>query len=312
MPHEANMTNKAASSDAPAHILTVDVEDYFHVEAFAGTVSRTTWDEYSPRVVDNSRRLLDIFDRYEVKATFFVLGWVAERFPAIVREIHERGHELACHSYWHRKVDSLTPTQFRSDTREACDAIENAASVRVSGYRAPTWSITRRSLWAFDVLAEEGFEYDSSIYPIHHDLYGIPGANRYPYVQRCSDGQSLLEFPPATAKIAGMTFPAAGGGYLRIFPRAYTSWVFRQFEKAGKSLVLYLHPWEIDPEQPRLTGPLKSRFRHYTNLHRMQERLEFLLQRYRFVPFRSYLADDCCPVRKNDHANLAATQEAHG
>jgi len=306
------MTNKAASSDAPAHILTVDVEDYFHVEAFAGTVSRTTWDQYSPRVVDNSRRLLDIFDRHDVKATFFVLGWVAERFPTIVREIHERGHELACHSYWHRKVDSLTPAQFRSDTREACDVIENAASVRVSGYRAPTWSITRRSLWAFDVLAEEGFEYDSSIYPIHHDLYGIPGANRYPYVQLCSNGQSLLEFPPATAKIAGMTFPAAGGGYLRIFPRAYTSWVFRQFEKAGKSLVLYLHPWEIDPEQPRLAGPLKSRFRHYTNLHRMQGRLEFLLQRYRFVPFRSYLADDCCPVGKNGHASLAATQGVHG
>ena len=306
------MTNKAASSDAPAHILTVDVEDYFHVEAFAGTVSRTTWDQYSPRVVDNSRRLLDIFDRHDVKATFFVLGWVAERFPTIVREIHERGHELACHSYWHRKVDSLTPAQFRSDTREACDVIENAASVRVSGYRAPTWSITRRSLWAFDVLAEEGFEYDSSIYPIHHDLYGIPGANRYPYVQPCSNGQSLLEFPPATAKIAGMTFPAAGGGYLRIFPRAYTSWVFRQFEKAGKSLVLYLHPWEIDPEQPRLAGPLKSRFRHYTNLHRMQERLEFLLQRYRFVPFRSYLADDCCPVGNNGHASLAATQGVQG
>jgi|SRR5579864_71569 len=302
------MTNHATSSNGPNHILTVDVEDYFHVEAFAGTVSRTTWDEYPSRVVGNCRRLLEIFDRHEVKATFFVLGWVAERFPAIVHEIHKRGHELACHSFWHRKVDSLTPAEFRSDTREACDAIENAASVRVSGYRAPTWSITRRSLWAFDVLAEEGFEYDSSIYPIHHDLYGIPGANRYPYVQLCGNGQSLLEFPPATVRIAGMNFPAAGGGYLRIFPLAYTSWVFRQFEKAGKSLVLYLHPWEIDPEQPRLAGPLKSRFRHYTNLHRTQERLEHLLQRYRFVPFRDQLGDRQIPARDGSPARVAATQ----
>ncbi|HEY6254070.1 MAG TPA: polysaccharide deacetylase family protein, partial [Candidatus Angelobacter sp.] len=170
----SNITDRIACSEGHSHILTVDVEDYFHVEAFAGTVSRATWDEYSPRVVNNCQRLLDIFDRHEVKATFFVLGWVADRFPAIVREIHERGHELACHSFWHRKVDSLTPAQFRCDTQEACDAIENAASIRVAGYRAPTWSITRRSLWAFDVLAEEGFEYDSSIYPIHHDLYGIP------------------------------------------------------------------------------------------------------------------------------------------
>lgn len=308
----SNMTDRIASSEARTHVLTVDVEDYFHVEAFAGTVSRATWDQYTPRVAGNCQRLLDIFDRYQVKATFFVLGWVAERFPAIVREIHERGHELACHSFWHRKVDSLTPAEFRSDTQEACAAIQNAASVRVTGYRAPTWSITQQSLWAFDVLAEEGFEYDSSIYPIRHDLYGIPGANRYPYVQVCGNGQTLLEFPPATVRIAGMNFPAAGGGYLRIFPLAYTSWVFRQFEKANKSLVLYLHPWEIDPEQPRLAGPLKSRFRHYTNLHHTQERLELLLQRYRFVPFRDYLVDGQCPVRIGEIPAGSSIQEAHG
>ena len=306
------MDNHTASRERPSHVLTVDVEDYFHVEAFAGTVVRASWEHYPSRVVDNCRRLLDIFDRYQVKATFFVLGWVAHHFPAIVREVYARGHELACHSFWHRKVDSLTPAQFRSDTRDACDAIETAASVRVVGYRAPTWSITRQSLWAFDILAEEGFQYDSSIYPIHHDLYGIPGASRYPYVQNCENGQALLEFPPATVRIAGMNFPAAGGGYLRIFPLAYTSWVFRQFEKAGKSLVLYLHPWEIDPDQPRLSGPLKSRFRHYTNLHRTQERLELLLQRYRFVPFRDYLSDGRCPVRRTNHRDMATVQEVHG
>jgi polysaccharide deacetylase family protein (PEP-CTERM system associated) len=277
------------SSPKPQHILSVDVEDYFQVEAFAGSIARGSWEQYSSRVVDNCHRLLDIFDRHQVKASFFILGWVADRFPAIVREIHDRGHELACHSFWHRKVDSLTPAQFRADTREACDAIEQAASVRVTGYRAPTWSITQRSLWAFDILAEEGFEYDSSIYPIHHDLYGMPGGHRYAYAHTCENGRSLLEFPPATVRILGMNFPAAGGGYLRIFPLSYTRWVFRQFEKVGRPVVVYVHPWEVDPEQPRMQGPLRSRFRHYTNLHRTQERLERLLQRYRFVPFRQHI-----------------------
>jgi len=298
--------------ERPNHILSVDVEDYFQVEAFAGTISRENWNQYPCRVVENCHRLLEMFDRHEVKATFFVLGWVAQRFPGIVREICERGHELACHSFWHRRVDSLTPAQFRSDTREACRAIEQAASVRVLGYRAPTWSITQQSLWALDVLAEEGFEYDSSIYPIHHDLYGIPGAKRYPYLRHCKNGRSLMEFPPATVRIAGANFPAAGGGYLRIFPLAYTSWVFRQFEKIGRPLVLYIHPWEIDPHQPRLSGPLKSRFRHYTNLHRTEERLERLLQRYTFVPFRNHLASCQYSSLNSNHAAAGLTQEAHG
>lgn len=299
------MTNSLHdAAQKPTHILSVDLEDYFHVEAFAGTVPRASWEQYPSRVVANSHRLLDMFDRYGVKATFFILGWVAERFPAIVREIHDRGHELACHSFWHRKVDSLTPAQFRADTREACDAIEQAASVSVFGYRAPTWSISRRSLWAFDILAEQGFEYDSSIYPIRHDLYGIPGANRYAYQHVCDNGQRLLEFPPATARIMGMNFPAAGGGYLRIFPLAYTQWVFRQFENAGRPVVLYLHPWEIDPEQPRIRGPLKSRFRHYTNLHRTEERLESLLKRYHFVPFREQVSG-CRDEPENDRLSSA-------
>lgn len=301
-----------ASSKKPIHILSVDVEDYFHVEAFAQTVSRGSWDQYPCRVVDNCHRLLDIFDRYQVKATFFMLGWVADKFPAIVREIHDRGHELACHSFWHRKVDSLSPAQFRADTREACDAIERAASVHVTGYRAPTWSITRRSLWAFDILAEEGFEYDSSIYPIRHDLYGIPDGNRYPYAHICENGQSLLEFPPATVRFAGMNFPAAGGGYLRIFPLAYTSWVFRQFEKAGQPLVLYLHPWEIDPEQPRIHGPLRSRFRHYTSLHQTQPRLEALLQRYRFAPFREHISVEEYTRAVPNNVAMVQRQEVSG
>lgn len=272
------------------HILSVDVEDYFQVEAFADQVSRDTWDQYPSRVVANCHRLLDLFDRYQATATFFVLGWVAERFPALVREIHDRGHELACHSYWHRRVYRLTPDEFRQDTRAACDAIEQAASVRVQGYRAPTWSITSQSLWALDILAEEGFRYDSSIYPIHHDLYGVPGGQRYPYHHSCQNGRPLLEFPPTTARVGNMNIPAAGGGYLRLFPMFFTDWVFRQYETCGKPLVVYLHPWEIDPDQPRMAAGFRSRLRHYTNLHRTQERMEKLLQQYSFESFRGHMA----------------------
>lgn len=304
------MTDVSENAARPAHVLTVDVEDYFHVEAFAGSISRSDWNRYPPRVVDNCRRLLDMFDRHQAKATFFVLGWVAHRFPLIVREIQARGHELACHSFWHRRVNSLTPQEFREDTRAACDAIEQAASVHVKGYRAPTWSITRDAMWAFDVLAEEGFAYDSSIYPIHHDLYGIPRAARYAYVQPCRSGRSILEFPPATTRIAGMNFPAAGGGYLRIFPLVYTFWTFHQFEKVRNPLVLYLHPWEIDPDQPRVAAPFKSRFRHYTNLRRTADRLERVLQRYRFLSFRDHLRSNTFSTLNEARIDLPERQEA--
>src|SRR6266567_1327748 len=189
--YEAASENEAESPDIkviPAYVatrnsvreggsplLSVDVEDYFQTEAFSHAAPRQDWDRYPLRVVDNTKRLLDLFDAYDAKATFFILGWVANRAPGLVREIAARGHELACHSYWHRTVYSLSPQEFRQDTRDALRAIQDAAGIGVSGYRAPTWSITRRSLWAIDVLAEEGFSYDSSIYPVHHDLYGIPG-----------------------------------------------------------------------------------------------------------------------------------------
>lgn len=272
------------------HILSVDVEDYFQVEAFADRVPRDTWNDYPSRVSANCLRLLDLFERHEATATFFVMGWVARRFPALIQEIHRRGHELACHSFWHRRVYRLTPEEFRQDTLEACNAIEQAASVRVQGYRAPTWSITRDSLWALDILAEEGFRYDSSIYPIHHDLYGVPGGQRYSYTHHCANGRQLLEFPPTTARVFGTNIPAAGGGYLRLFPLTFTDWVFRQYEQSGKPLVVYLHPWEIDPDQPRMAAGLRSRFRHYVNLHRTHERLEKLLQRYSFESFSEHLA----------------------
>jgi len=279
-PHEVNCT----------HILSVDVEDYFMVEAFAKSVTKKSWDERPSRIVDNTRRILDLFDKYNAKATFFFVGWVANKFPELVRDVQARGHELACHSYWHRPVYSLSPDKFRDDTRAAVRAIEDAAGVRVEGYRAPSWSVRKDSLWALDILAEEGFAYDSSIYPIHHDIYGVPGARRFPYTHICADGNTLQEFPPTTVKLMGATLPGAGGGYLRMFPLAYTKWLFRKFEKEYRQrVVVYMHPWEVDPEQPRIEDSLRSRLRRYTNLDKMESRLEFLVKTFRFQPFRDVM-----------------------
>jgi len=273
------------------HVLSVDVEDYFQVEAFAGSVDRKSWDRWPSRVVASTQRVLDLFDQHNVKGTFFIVGWVAERFPHLVRDIQSRGHELACHSYWHRTVYSLSPDEFRRDTQQAKLAIEDASGVAVRGYRAPSWSITKACLWALDILAEEGFTYDSSIYPIHHDLYGVPGAKRFPYTYSCSNGLKLREFPPATLRLLGTNLPVAGGGYLRIFPSAWTELAFRTFENSYRErVVVYLHPWELDPEQPRIGGPLKSRLRHYTNLHRMSAKVGAVLSQHDFQRFSDVLA----------------------
>ncbi len=274
--------------ESPRYILSVDVEDYFQVEAFSSVVPRADWDQWPSRVVANTHRTLDLCDEYGVKGTYFTLGWVARKFPALVREIHDRGHELACHSFWHRLVYTLTPEVFREDLLEARDAIQQASGAAVVGYRAPSWSITAKSMWALDILAEEGFLYDSSIYPIHHDLYGIPGAQRFPYQVETSRGGALMEFPPATVQIGRGTFPSAGGGYLRILPFWYTQWSMRRLaHDDGRAVVVYFHPWELDPEQPRIQARLKSRFRHYTNLASMEPRLRRLMSAHSFQPFRT-------------------------
>jgi polysaccharide deacetylase family protein (PEP-CTERM system associated) len=285
-------TGSPAVGARRAHIMSVDVEDYFMVEAFAGSVSRDSWDSWPSRVEMSTRRALDLFDQYDVKGTFFFVGWVANKFPDLVREVQSRGHELACHSYWHRMVYSMTPEEFRQDTRDAVRAIEDAAGVKVYGYRAPSWSITKDCLWALDILAEEGFTYDSSIFPIHHDLYGVPNGQRFPYTHQLKNGLSLGEFPPTTVRLMGQNLPAAGGGYLRIFPLEYTHWVFRKFQEERERVVVYFHPWELDPEQPRMREKLKSRLRHYTNLGDMKNRLELLLQTYAFQPLGELVAGE--------------------
>ena len=280
--------------------MTVDVEEYFMVEAFSGTVRLDSWDSWPSRVVNNTEKILDLFDRYAVKGTFFMVGWVAEKFPGLVKDIHNRGHELACHSYWHRAVYSLTPDEFRKDTRAAVRAIEDAAGVNVLGYRAPSWSITKSCLWALDILAEEGFTYDSSIYPIRHDLYGVPGAQRFPYSMTCKNGKSLREFPPTTVRLFGQNLPGAGGGYLRIFPMTYTNWVFRKFEREyGERVVVYVHPWELDPEQPRISKSLKSTLRHYTGLRSTAHKLGRLLSEYAFISYSQLLeAEEARPLEE--------------
>ena len=278
-------------------ILTVDVEDYFHVEAFSRVVSRSEWHQYPCRVESNTLRLLDLLDEHAAKATCFILGWVAERYPGLVREIVHRGHEPACHSHWHRSVYTLAPDEFREDTRRAKNTIEQAAGMGVYGYRAPSFSITSRSLWALDILAEEGFAYDSSIAPVHHDTYGIPSAPRLPFRVDTAAGR-LMEYPVTTFRWAGQNFPVGGGGYLRMLPAWYTRFGVSRVHAEALPLIVYVHPWEIDPEQPRIAAPWKSRLRHYTNLRKMERRFcEVLRTNAPFSTFRDGgLEHSACPV----------------
>ena len=278
-------------ANALRNVVSVDVEDYFHAEIFSGVVRRSDWDRCPTRVELNTRRLLELFGTCNVQATFFIVGWVAEKFPHLVREIAALGHELACHSYWHRLIYRLKPEDFREDTHRAKSVIEQVAGQSIYGYRAPTYSIVDASLWALDILVELGFSYDSSIYPIHHDRYGMPGAPRAPFRIRTASG-SLTEFPLTTFQFAGHRFPVGGGGYLRLLPTWYTSMGIKRAHNDGLPIITYIHPWEIDPEQPRLPVKLLSRLRHYANLSRTHDRLADMLNTETFTSFReSHLAE---------------------
>jgi len=263
--------------------LTIDVEDYYHVSALAPAISRERWPQMERRVVANTHRLLDLLDGHGVHATFFCLGVVAEEEPALICEIHDRGHEVACHGYAHELVYRQTPELFRDEVVRAKGTLEEITGAAVLGYRAASYSITRRSLWALDVLHEAGFAYDSSIFPIHHDRYGIPDFPRFPHRVRGGEGDGLVEFPLTTARLFGRNLPVAGGGYLRLLPAAITYWGVGQVNRReGKPAILYLHPWEIDPDQPRQRVGWLTRVRHYHNLDRMEARLVGLLERFQF------------------------------
>lgn len=295
---------------AMLNALTIDVEDFFHVSAFEDCISPAEWDDCPLRVADNTLRILDLLDEFDVKATFFVLGWVAERKPGLVREIASRGHEVASHGYGHRRLCNQTQSEFRDDIRRSKGILEELTGGEIQGYRAPSYSLSRKCLWAYDELIEAGYRYDSSVFPISHDLYGIPDWPRHLFTVRrqidgcwmpaepfhcplssercslsCANGcQRMTEIPITTLFVGGKNIPIAGGGYFRLFPYAFTRWGLRRINRReGKPFVFYLHPWEIDPQQPRMPGAgWKSRVRHYLNLTRTEDRFRCLLNHFSF------------------------------
>ena len=262
--------------------LTVDVEDYFQVSAFAKSVNQNDWDNYPLRVEKNTQRLMDVFDEAQVKATFFVLGWVADRNRGLIKEIAQRGHEVASHGYSHQLIYNQSQEVFREETIRSKLLLEDIVQAPVRGYRAASYSITRDSLWALDVLAEAGFDYDSSIFPIRHDRYGIPDAKEIPHILKTPQGHSLVEFPLSTAKIFNYKLPVAGGGYFRLYPYALTYAGLRQVNSRQQPFIFYLHPWEIDPDQPNVETGWFSRFRHYNNLEKCEPRLQRLIKDFQF------------------------------
>jgi polysaccharide deacetylase family protein (PEP-CTERM system associated) len=272
-----------ASTAGPLlNALTVDVEDYFQVSAFEPYIPRDAWDRLPCRVERNTDRVLELFADHGVRATFFTLGWVAERYPELVRRIVDAGHELACHGYSHIRVTGQSPAEFREDARRARQLLEDISGCAVLGYRAASYSIGAKNLWAFQVLADLGFRYSSSIYPVKHDLYGMPEAPRFGFRPAGTDG--LLEFPVTTVRLGRRNFPCGGGGYFRLLPYEVSRWALNRVNaRDGQPCVFYFHPWEIDPDQPRQKKiSLKTRFRHYLNLSRMEQRLGRLLGDFRW------------------------------
>ena len=264
--------------------ITVDLEDYYQVSAFNDAGTPTNWSNFSSRIENNTAKLLSIFDEHSSKATFFTLGWVAEKFPKLIREIADRGHEIACHSYNHRSVFSLSPEEFREDTRKAKRILEDLAGVPVFGYRAPSFSIKTNSPWAFEILTELDFKYDSSVFPIRHANYGWPLAPRFPFSIKTPSG-AITEFPMPTVQWRGARAPIGGGAYLRLLPYWFTRWGIRHMnDSEGLAACLYLHPWELDWEQPRQSGSPSARLRHYFGLKGAELKFRRLLADFEVQP----------------------------
>ncbi len=266
---------EAAAARPLRNAMSIDVEDYFQVSALAPYIPRADWDRRECRAEANVRRILGMLDEAGVKATFFTLGWIAERHPQLVKDIVAAGHELASHGYGHERASDLDRAAFTQDVRRAKALLEDLGGVPVQGYRAPSFSIGAQNLWAFDVLQEAGYRYSSSVYPIAHDHYGMPDSPRFAYPVR----EGLIEVPVTTNRIGGRNLPSSGGGYFRLLPYGVSRWLIRRVNEVdAQSAVFYFHPWEIDPEQPRVPGvDAKSRFRHYVNLARTEGRIRRLL-----------------------------------
>ncbi len=276
--------------DSEVNLLTVDLEEWFVVEALSERYNRDHWQEMPSTLVKNSLRLLELFRRHDVRATFFVLGYCAEMYPDLVAEIHANGHEIACHSYFHRRVDQLDPQEFRLDTRRALNAIVKACGDRPIGYRAPSWSINDSVPWAFEILSELGFEYDSSIFPIKHDLYGMPRGPREMFRMKFDQGRFLYEIPASTYRLLWWNLPIAGGGYLRHCPYWYSRRIINRLNRQGRPAVVYIHPWEIDPEPPPVAGlTAVQRLRTYGSTATLVIKLEKLLSDFRFTTIQHYI-----------------------
>ena len=272
--------------------LTIDVEDYFHVSAFADSITPESWSERECRVEKNTYKLLEIFDDAGYKATFFILGWVAENYPGLLKDIQQQGHEIASHGYSHQLVYNQTREMFKKETLKSKQLIEDIIGWEVIGYRAASYSITKDSLWALDVLAEAGFKYDSSIFPVRHDRYGIPDAEVAPHRLITPSGMTLAEFPLTTLRLPGFRLPMAGGGYFPLFPFFVFYNAARYINKIQKQpLIFYLHPWEIDIDQPKIDASWFSRFRHYNNVDNCEERLVRFLSHFEFTTTKSVLTE---------------------
>ena len=272
--------------------LTIDVEDYYHVTGFESVVRFDDWEQYESRVERNTQRLLDLLEAHHTTATFFVLGWVGERHPQLVRAIQTHGHEVASHGYAHQRIYMQTPEQFREETRRSKRILEDVTGQPILGYRAASYSITKESLWALDILQEEGFAYDSSIFPIHHDRYGIPNYQRFCHVLNGHGKGKLVEFPISTLRMSRSNLPIAGGGYFRLFPYTFIRWGLRHINSHERQPALvYLHPWEIDPGQPRIHANALARFRQYINLDKTEGRLIRLLRDFTFGTMLDVLQD---------------------
>lgn len=271
------------------NVLSIDVEDYFHVAALAESIKVDEWNGIASRVESSTHRLLDLFDEHQVKATHFILGWVADKYPQLVSEIEKRGHEVASHGFSHQLIYSQTPEVFKQETERSKKLLEDITGKPVIGYRAASYSITKKSLWALDILADAGFEYDSSIFPIYHDRYGIPDSPREPHVLMTPNGKKLIEYPLSTYQFLGQTIPIAGGGYFRLYPYWLSRFFYKLREKQSDPFVFYLHPWEVDPEQPKVEVSWFSKFRHYNNLDKCLSRMNALLTDFQFTTMKDQL-----------------------
>lgn len=292
--------SRTMSSPSVTNAMTVDVEDYFQVSAFEGVIPRKDWDVIPCRVEENVDRILDLFSRYDVKGTFFTLGWIAQRYPALIHKIVGEGHELASHGWDHTRVIHQNAEDFRKDVRTTKHLLEDISGVCVKGYRAASYSINQTNLWALDELADAGYQYSSSIVPVKHDLYGMPDASRFPFR---TAGKQFLEIPISTVPIAGRNVNCGGGGWFRLFPYAFSRWAINSInENESEACIFYFHPWEIDHSQPRVNGiSSKTRFRHYLNLGKTYDRIERLLNDFQWSRMDK--------IFLNSEANEQSTQE---